>query len=94
MAKLMLFPELPWLLLTVHYSYLNLTLVCGVVALALAEGEFDTVKEVHDYIKSVSSKDKIQGSLKGAPNSFLYNKVFEVYICLRFFIYVYIGRVS
>ncbi|KAJ3274258.1 serine protease [Terramyces sp. JEL0728] len=49
--------------------------VVGVVALALAEGEFDTVKEVHDYIKQVSSKDKISGALKGAPNNFLYNNV-------------------
>ncbi|KAI8912510.1 peptidase S8/S53 domain-containing protein [Gorgonomyces haynaldii] len=49
--------------------------VVGVVALALAEGEFTTVKEVHDYIKLVSSKDRIAGSLRGAPNNLLYNKV-------------------
>jgi cerevisin len=49
--------------------------VAGVVALALAEGEFKTVKEVHDYIKAVSSKDKITGKLDGAPNNFLYNNV-------------------
>ena len=49
--------------------------VVGVVALALAEGEFATVKEVHDYIKAVSSKDKIAGSLRGAPNNLLYNNV-------------------
>lgn len=51
--------------------------VCGVVALALGEGSFTTVKEVHDYIKAVASKDKIEGKLKGAPNSLLYNMVFE-----------------
>lgn len=49
--------------------------VAGVVALALAEGNFATVKEIHDYIKLVASKDKISGSLKGAPNSLLYNNV-------------------
>jgi cerevisin len=49
--------------------------VAGVVALALAEGDFETVKEVHDYIKQVSTKDIIAGSLKGAPNNFLYNQV-------------------
>jgi subtilisin family serine protease len=49
--------------------------VAGVVALALAEGNFATVKEVHDYIKYVSSKDKIVGSLQKAPNNFLYNNV-------------------
>ncbi|KAI8902370.1 peptidase S8/S53 domain-containing protein [Globomyces pollinis-pini] len=51
--------------------------VCGVVALALAEGDFKSVKEVHDYIKAVSSKDKIGGSLRGAPNNFLYNNVLK-----------------
>lgn len=51
--------------------------VCGVVALALAEGNFDTVKEVHDYIKAVSTKDKIEGLLRGAPNNFLYNNVIK-----------------
>lgn len=51
--------------------------VVGVVALALAEGSFMTVKEVHDYIKAVSSKDKITGALKGAPNNFLYNNVID-----------------
>jgi subtilisin family serine protease len=50
--------------------------VVGVVALALAEGDFETVKEVHDYIKMVASKDKIEGKLNGAPNSLLYNKVY------------------
>jgi len=49
--------------------------VAGAVALALAEGNFDTVAEVHDYMKEVASKDKIEGRLKGAPNSLLYNKV-------------------
>ncbi|KAI8924508.1 peptidase S8/S53 domain-containing protein [Entophlyctis helioformis] len=49
--------------------------VAGVVALALAEGEFSTVKEVHDYIKQVASKDRITGSLRGAPNALLYNNV-------------------
>ncbi|KAJ3368688.1 serine protease [Kappamyces sp. JEL0680] len=50
--------------------------VCGVVALALAEGEFETVKQVHDYLKELASKDKVNGKLNGAPNSLLYNKVF------------------
>nr|KAJ3420227.1 serine protease [Polyrhizophydium stewartii] len=49
--------------------------VCGVVALALAEGSFATVKEVHDYVKTIASKDRIAGSLRGAPNSLLYNNV-------------------
>jgi subtilisin family serine protease len=49
--------------------------VCGVVALALAEKDFDTVKQVKEYIKALSSKDRIKGSLKGAPNNFLYNNV-------------------
>jgi hypothetical protein len=50
---------------------------CGVVALALAEKDFGSVGEVHDYIKALSSKDKIAGSLKGAPNNFLYNNVVD-----------------
>jgi cerevisin len=50
--------------------------VVGAVALALAEGDFDTVQEVHDYMKMVASKDKIEGKLRGAPNSLLYNKVY------------------
>lgn len=49
--------------------------VAGVVALALAEKDFASTKEVKEYIKAVSSKDKIQGSLRGAPNNFLYNNV-------------------
>lgn len=49
--------------------------VCGVVALALAEKDFTSVKEVHDYIKAVSSKDKIAGSMRATPNNFLYNNV-------------------
>jgi subtilisin family serine protease len=49
--------------------------VAGVVALALAEGNFTSPKEVQDYLKAVSSKDKIKGNLKGAPNNFLYNNV-------------------
>lgn len=51
--------------------------VAGVVALALAEGHFTSVKEVHDYIKYVSSKDKITGALRKAPNNFLYNNVID-----------------
>jgi hypothetical protein len=51
--------------------------VAGVVALALAEGNFTSVKQVHDYIKLVSSKDKISGALKLAPNNFLYNNVLK-----------------
>lgn len=51
--------------------------VAGVVALALAEHGFDTVKQVHDYLKQVATKDKIEGKLSGAPNSLLYNKVFD-----------------
>jgi cerevisin len=49
--------------------------VAGVVALALAEGSFKTVQEVKKYLVEVSSKDKIAGALKGAPNSLLYNNV-------------------
>lgn len=51
--------------------------VCGVVALALAERDFDTVEEVKTYIKEIASKDRIEGRLRGAPNSLLYNKVFH-----------------
>eukprot|EP00842_Homolaphlyctis_polyrhiza_P006470 jgi/Hompol1/6824/HPOL_005094-RA len=49
--------------------------VVGVVALALAEGNFAESKQVHDYIGLVATKDRITGSLRGAPNSLLYNNV-------------------
>lgn len=49
--------------------------VAGVVALALAEGNFTSVAQVHDYIKLVSSKNRIAGTLQKAPNNFLYNNV-------------------
>jgi len=49
--------------------------VAGVVALALAEGNFTSPAEVQDYIKAIASKNKIKGALRGAPNNFLYNNV-------------------
>jgi subtilisin family serine protease len=49
--------------------------VVGVVALALAEKQFESVKEVKDYLKGLSSKDRISGPLRGAPNNLLYNNV-------------------
>ncbi|KAJ3040248.1 serine protease [Rhizophlyctis rosea] len=49
--------------------------VAGVVALAVAEGNFTTVEEIHDYIKAVASKDRVKGSLGKTPNSLLYNNV-------------------
>ncbi|KAJ3276504.1 hypothetical protein HK104_003645 [Borealophlyctis nickersoniae] len=49
--------------------------VAGVVALALAEGNFTTAAQVQDYIKAVSSKDRITGSVGRTPNNFLYNNV-------------------
>ncbi|KAJ3046604.1 hypothetical protein HK097_000710 [Rhizophlyctis rosea] len=49
--------------------------VAGVVALALAEGNFTTVAEVHDYIKAIASKDRVKGALGKTPNSLLYNNV-------------------
>lgn len=49
--------------------------VAGVVALALGEKQFATVANVHDYIKYVSTKDKITGALKLAPNNLLFNNV-------------------
>ena len=48
--------------------------VAGIVALALAEKNFTTVAEVHDYIKSVATPEKIKGNLQGAPNSLAFNK--------------------
>jgi cerevisin len=52
--------------------------VAGIVALALAENQFKTVAEVHDYIKQIATPGKISGSLQGAPNSLAYNKVEKV----------------
>jgi cerevisin len=49
--------------------------VAGVVALALAEGNFSSPKEVQDYLKTISSKNKITGNLRATPNNFLYNNV-------------------
>ncbi|RKO88507.1 peptidase S8/S53 domain-containing protein [Blyttiomyces helicus] len=49
--------------------------VAGVVALALAEGNFSSPAAVEHYLKSVSSKDRITGSLRSTPNNFLYNNV-------------------
>jgi subtilisin family serine protease len=49
--------------------------VAGVIALALAEKDFATSKEVKEYLKALSSKDRIEGALRGAPNNFLYNNV-------------------
>jgi subtilisin family serine protease len=48
--------------------------VAGIVALALAEREFSTVAEVHDYIKSIATPGKVTGNLQGAPNSLAYNQ--------------------
>ena len=47
--------------------------VAGVVALAMAERSFPTVAQVHDYIKSIGTRNKITGQLNNAPNSLLYN---------------------
>jgi len=49
--------------------------VAGVVALALAEGNFTSPAEVQDYLKKIASKDKITGNLRATPNNFLYNNV-------------------
>jgi subtilisin family serine protease len=49
--------------------------VAGVVALALAEGSFKNAKQVQSYLQEISSKNKILGTLRGAPNDFLYNHV-------------------
>lgn len=49
--------------------------VAGAVALALAESSYTTVASVHDYLKTISTKDKISGALNSAPNFLLYNKV-------------------
>lgn len=49
--------------------------VAGVVALALGEKEFASVAEVHDYIKALSSKDRVTGPLRLAPNNLLFNNV-------------------
>ncbi|KAI9006124.1 peptidase S8/S53 domain-containing protein [Gaertneriomyces semiglobifer] len=49
--------------------------VAGVVALALAEGNFTSPAEVETYLKVIGSKDKITGSLSRTPNIFLFNGV-------------------
>ncbi|KAI9001618.1 peptidase S8/S53 domain-containing protein [Gaertneriomyces semiglobifer] len=49
--------------------------VAGVVALALAEGNFTSPAEVETYLKVIGSKDKIKGNLARTPNIFLYNGV-------------------
>jgi len=49
--------------------------VAGVVALALAEGNFTSPADVSKYLVSIASKDKITGNLRKTPNSFLYNNV-------------------
>ncbi|KAI8817607.1 peptidase S8/S53 domain-containing protein [Fimicolochytrium jonesii] len=49
--------------------------VAGVVALALAEGNFTTPAEVQTYLKVIATKDLIQGTLQRTPNAFLYNNV-------------------
>ena len=49
--------------------------VVGVVALTLAEKGYSTAEEVKEYLKSLSSKDRITGRLNGAPNDLLYNNV-------------------
>ncbi|TPX72700.1 hypothetical protein SpCBS45565_g00016 [Spizellomyces sp. 'palustris'] len=49
--------------------------VAGVVALALAEGNFSSPAEVETYLKVIASKDKISGNLAKTPNNFLYNGV-------------------
>jgi subtilisin family serine protease len=48
--------------------------VAGIVALALADNNFQTVAEVNDYIKRFGTPGKITGNLQGAPNSLAYNK--------------------
>jgi len=49
--------------------------VAGVIALALAEADFASVSAVSDYVKAVGTNGKISGTLNGAPNTLLYNKV-------------------
>lgn len=49
--------------------------VAGVIALALAEGNFSSPAEVQTYLKVISSKDRIAGALAKTPNNFLYNRV-------------------
>ncbi|KAJ3171155.1 subtilisin-like serine protease [Geranomyces variabilis] len=51
--------------------------VAGVIALALAEGNFTSPAEVQTYLKVISSKDRIAGTLAKTPNNFLYNHVEE-----------------
>jgi subtilisin family serine protease len=48
--------------------------VAGIVALALADNNFQTVAEVHDYVKRFATPGKVTGNLQGAPNSLAYNK--------------------
>ncbi|KAJ3002926.1 hypothetical protein HKX48_002038, partial [Thoreauomyces humboldtii] len=49
--------------------------VAGVIALALAEGNFSSPLEVQTYLKTIASKDRVTGSLSKTPNSLLYNHV-------------------
>ncbi|KAJ3008372.1 hypothetical protein HKX48_008566 [Thoreauomyces humboldtii] len=49
--------------------------VAGVIALALAEGNFSSPLEVQTYLKTIASKDRITGTLSKTPNSLLYNHV-------------------
>lgn len=49
--------------------------VAGVVALALAEGNFSSPAQVETYLKVIASKDRIAGTLAKTPNNLLYNGV-------------------
>lgn len=51
--------------------------VAGVVALALAEFDFTSPEEVKKYLQTISSKDRITGSLYGTINDLVYNHVEE-----------------
>jgi subtilisin family serine protease len=48
--------------------------VAGVVALALADRVFTTTQQVTSFIKSYATNGKITGSLRGTPNSLIYNR--------------------
>jgi len=49
--------------------------VAGVLALAIAEGNFTTPAQVKDYLKAIASKDRIKGNLRQTPNSLLFDNV-------------------
>ncbi|KAJ3040520.1 hypothetical protein HDV00_010830 [Rhizophlyctis rosea] len=49
--------------------------IAGVVALAIAEGNFTSVEEIHDYVRAMAFKDRVEGSFGKTPNSLSYKNV-------------------